>query len=157
MRRHAEALTRAHLRLNQTALDARPILVVHGVGLQPIRVVPEAVLLEPPVGDRLPHALVGHEDGEHGGAYQAEDEEEHEEEVDVEEGINAAARAEEPQQGDDEEGRADNEERLLEGLLAGGGGVVEVEEEGAAEGREGEEEGHDVYEADEAVAHASHG
>lgn len=71
----------AHLAFLQAAPDLTPVSVVVDALLEPVGVVPEAVLLVSPARDDLAGAGVGDDEGEDGEAEEEDDEEEHDEEV----------------------------------------------------------------------------
>lgn len=74
--------TLAHLTIRQATLDLSPILGAIDPLLQPMRVIPEVVLLIPFPGHHFPGALVGDHESEDGEEEEDEDEEEHDDEVD---------------------------------------------------------------------------
>lgn len=71
----------AHVGVDQAALDPIPVLSIADSFLQPVRVIPDAVLLIPSVGQNLSGAAVGDGEGEDGEAEPEEYEEEHGAEV----------------------------------------------------------------------------
>lgn len=145
----------ADLAVDQAALDLVPVLGAVDPLLQPVRVIPELVLLVPFTGQGLPGALVGDHEGEDGEGEEEEDEEEHDEEVDPEEPGDAAARAHEARDGHHHEEHPERDDRLLEELLAVGVGTPGEPYAGPEDG-DGEEERDEVEDADQVVAEAEH-
>lgn len=136
-----QALT--NLPINQTTPYLVPVLSTTHPLLQPVRVIPELVLLIPFARHHLPGPLVGDREREYGKAEQEHDEEEHDEEVEPEEPGDAATGAEEAGEGDDHEEDAEGDGGALEEFLALGGGLAGEPDAGAEDG-DGEEEGYEV-------------
>lgn len=58
--------TAANISFLQTILDLFPILLIHQMILQPVRIISKPVLLIPAIRYRLPHALIGDDEREYG-------------------------------------------------------------------------------------------
>lgn len=147
----AETLT--NLRVNQTTLDGSPVLSVDHIMLQPMREVPNLVLLVPSPRHGLSDPLVRHQKREHGERDESDDEEKHYDQVNVEERVESAARAGQAQDGHHHKEEARHEERVLENLLARGA-AVDVEVDKRADGGESQKEEHRVEDPDHGVAYA---
>lgn len=99
--------TLTNLTILQTTPDLIPITITINPLLQPIRIIPQAVLLIPPAGNRLAGAGICDHKGENGETEEDHDEDEHDKQVDPEKPCHAPARADEAGKGDD--GKEDSE------------------------------------------------
>ena len=105
--------TLTNLTILQATPDLIPILITINPLLQPIRIIPQPVLLIPPAGNSLAGAGICHHKGENGETEEDHDEDEHDEEVDPEKPSHAAARADEAGEGDDGEEDSEGDDRLF--------------------------------------------
>lgn len=104
-------------------MDHPPILPIAHPLLQPVRVVPQPILLVSLPRYRLADALVRHDQGEDGEGSHGKDQQEEEEDVDAEEDGVPEARADDAQHRHDEKEDAHDEEGQLEEPLAFRGGL----------------------------------
>jgi len=148
----------AHARLREAALDLPPRLRLGDPRLQPVGVVPEAVLPVVPAPGRH-GALAGDHEREHGEREHGDDEQEQEDHVHPEErrgGVAAPAGAGEADEREQQQRAAERDDGDLQGALALRGGGAREEEHARAQHRQGQEERHQVQSAQEAVAQPRH-
>lgn len=151
----ASAETGAHVGVDQAALDPIPILSIADSFLQPVRVITDAVLLIPSIGQNLSGAAVGDGEGEDGEAEPEEYEEEHGAKVEPEEARDAAASADETGDGDEHEEDSENDDWFVEETLALGGCIFAEPDSGGEDG-DREEEGEEVEDSDKVIATLNH-
>lgn len=89
----------ADLTILQTTLNLVPIIDTINAVLQPIGVIPKAVLLIPLTRQGLASTFVGDNKGKDGEAKEEENKEEHDKKVNPEEPCHPATRPDEPSQG----------------------------------------------------------
>lgn len=97
--------TRTNMSINQTTLNMLPILGIHHILLQPIRVIPKPILLEPFPRNPLPDALIRHNYAKHRESDQAEDQNVHNNQVQVQKNRNPTTRTDDSEQRDDKKGQ----------------------------------------------------
>lgn len=123
--------------------------------MQPIRVVPQPVLLVPPPRNDFSGALISDNKREDGETKDNDDEKEHDDEVEPEEEGDAAPSADEASEGDNKEENSKKYNRLFKELLAVSGGAA-GEPDAAGNDGDGEKQRDEIETSNDIVAHSNH-